>query len=401
MRLVISLVIAVICGLLVIWSLPVLKGYVLVRAGGMAIETNVLILVLGMITFMLLLWLIVWLWRLPGNTLRKFFERRAQAQMEIGMLALSEGDWHKAEKALSRSAQYGHGQAVSYLGAAQAAEALGHTDSRENYLREADQRMQAHPGVKITRARIQLDQGKPDAAIEILEPQYKSGVRTHRTLALLAESYEKAGEWEKLAKLVPVLRKHEVRSEAEAQQLLISAIRHRLDESVHFEELNKVWRSLGRSQRKEPLVLARYAENAILFGRGTDVAGDVRSAINSQWSESLVDIYGRLGLEATTGQIKECEKWLQNHPESPALHLALGRLCQRRQLWGKAQDHLESSIRLRPDAQTYRALGSLHEREGNQKKAMEAYKHAANHALERHSRQLMVVKDEQAQLKEQ
>ena len=44
-----------------------------------------------------LLWLLVWfvvrLWKMPAETARKVREQRALAQLEKGLLALTDGDW--------------------------------------------------------------------------------------------------------------------------------------------------------------------------------------------------------------------------------------------------------------------------------------------------------------------
>jgi HemY protein len=44
------------------------------------------------------------------------------------------------------------------------------------------------------------------------------------------------------------------------------------------------------------------------------------------------------------------------------LLLALGRLCARQQLWGKAQSYLEASVALEPTYAAHLELAQLHER---------------------------------------
>ena len=50
-------------------------------------------------------------------------------------------------------------------------------------------------------------------------------------------------------------------------------------------------------------------------------------------------------------QLALAESLLERHPREPELLLALGRIALRNQLWGKARDYLESSLKLaaRPD----------------------------------------------------
>ena len=42
--------------------------------------------------------------------------------------------------------------------------------------------------------------------------------------------------------------------------------------------------------------------------------------------------------------IARAEEWLRGHPDDAGLLLALGRMCIRQRLWGKAQSYLEASL---------------------------------------------------------
>ena len=66
----------------------------------------------------------------------------------------------------------------------------------------------------------------------------------------------------------------------------------------------------------------------------------------------------------STRQLGEAERWLTHHNQDPALLYALGILCQREQLWGKAQTYLEASLALDDDYRTHVALGELFARLG-------------------------------------
>ena len=71
-------------------------------------------------------------------------------------------------------------------------------------------------------------------------------------------------------------------------------------------------------------------------------------------------------------QIERAEKWLREHARDPALLLALGKLCMRQGLWGKAQSYIEASLALEPTHDGHMTLASLMERIG---KPQEAEKH--------------------------
>ena len=74
--------------------------HVLINFGDWTIETSVLVLAIAMLVLWFIFQVAVWLWRMPVETARKMREQRAVRQLEKGLLALTEGDWGAAEKAL-------------------------------------------------------------------------------------------------------------------------------------------------------------------------------------------------------------------------------------------------------------------------------------------------------------
>ena len=69
--------------------------------------------------------------------------------------------------------------------------------------------------------------------------------------------------------------------------------------------------------------------------------------------------YAECRLPDTTRQLDLAERWLTAHRDDAALLAALGRLCEREKLWGKAQTYLEASLALDPGWRTHVALGEL------------------------------------------
>ncbi|MGE5105462.1 MAG: heme biosynthesis protein HemY, partial [Betaproteobacteria bacterium] len=53
------------------------------------------------------------------------------------------------------------------------------------------------------------------------------------------------------------------------------------------------------------------------------------------------------------------ERWLITHSQDANLLYALGRICERRELWGKAQTYLEASLALDNHWRAHVALGEL------------------------------------------
>jgi HemY protein len=60
-----------------------------------------------------------------------------------------------------------------------------------------------------------------------------------------------------------------------------------------------------------------------------------------------------------TRQLEIAERWLAAHNQDATLLYALGRLCERQQLWGKAQTYLEASLALDNHWRAHVALGEM------------------------------------------
>ena len=86
--------------------------------------------------------------------------------------------------------------------------------------------------------------------------------------------------------------------------------------------------------------------------------------------------YGEPGPNDTSKRLKQCEKWLEVHPEDALLHLTLGRLCAREELWGKARLHMIRSLEIEPSVAGYDSLGQLLERKGELEIAMSCFRNA-------------------------
>ena len=357
------------------WSQQVLPGYVLIRIGGWAIETSVLLL-LGLVLLIYgLLHLTVWLWRMPGNSVRKLVERRSRAQLELGMLALAEGDWRKAEKALKKSARNSQTPAVSYIAAAQAAHGPGADNRRDEYLQKAEQSTDSHQSVVMTRAQLLLADDDPRAALALLE-QLPSRRSRPRALELLAQCYERLGRWVELNALAPDLVRHGIIDTTQAQRIEHRALRERLDAAEDFAALQAIWQSLPRNQRREPGMITEYTAAALRLGHGQDAEPEARKALSREWSEPLGLLYGRIEGGEPAARLKAAESWLGAHPDSAALHLTVGRLCMANQIWGKAREHLDRAIELAALPAAYEAMGRLHEQLGETSKAATAYRRA-------------------------
>jgi HemY protein len=359
---------------------PVFKsdpGLVQIHFRGWTVETSVLVLILALVSAWMLVWLIVRLWRMPAETARRIREQRAMVQLEKGLLALTEGDWSTAERALQKSAS-SHGRTTArYLAAAEAADGQDAGDRAQWYLDQADTRKRKQKFlVELTRARILVSNGQYEEAKPILEEMQRRRRRHPQVLDMLSRCYRELGDWEALLKLLPVMQKAGVIDDEQAADLRQNAAVADLNRSSDAAELQARFRGLPRQLQRSAEVVGAYADRALRLGAPELTEEVIRQSLKVAWESSLLIPYGEPGPDDASRRLRQCEKWLQSHPEDHWLHLALGRLCAREELWGKARQHMIRSLELEPTVLGYDTFGQLLERKGELELSMACFRNA-------------------------
>jgi len=111
-----------------------------------------------------------------------------------------------------------------------------------------------------------------------------------------------------------------------------------------------------------------------LLGRSPEQG--IAGALRRDWSESLACVYGELGPAEVNARLRQGEAWLVAQPNSAALLLTLGRLCNQAELWGKARDYLARALAIAPDATIWEAYGNACAAQGDAASAQSAYRNA-------------------------
>ncbi|MFN4149196.1 MAG: hypothetical protein ACK4E4_06565, partial [Rhodocyclaceae bacterium] len=104
----------------------------------------------------------------------------------------------------------------------------------------------------------------------------------------------------------------------------------------------------------------------------------VEEFLDAQWEPALLADYAACPGGDLLGRIAHCERWLSNHPQDAELLLALGRLCVRRELWGKAQSYLEAALAVAESCETHLELARLFDRLERPEDAARHYRAAAD-----------------------
>ena len=330
-------------------------GYVLIRFGNTRIETTAVFAVVALLVLWGVLSVLMRLGRWPFRAWSHRTQRRGRERIAAGLTALAEGRYGKAMRDLERASHQTGLRAPALLAAARAAHAGGEPARADASLDEA---AASEPAAALAlRARFLIEQGKPDAALDLLKTAQSTAPLAPTAQRLLAEAALLRGDHATALNALTALGRDGQLAEATYASLQARVVTAALTAAPDSIQLNTLWTGLSRAQRALPEAIDAYARRAAALGLMLPALDEVESALRKSWSESLVRTYGELGEADADTRLRRAEGWLDAHPNSPGLLLTLGRLCIQAHIWGKARDYLERGLSIDVSAELWEALG--------------------------------------------
>ncbi len=362
------LVIVILGAVLLVQNDP---GFVLIKYADFSIETSLAFGIVVMIVAMLLihfaLKIVRGIWRLPHSVRRQSQNRRFEKSRKLlnqGLIDSAEGRFEQAETNLIKLVEYSESPLLHYLAAARAAQLQGKYDERDGYLKAAHEAQpEAEIAISVTQAELQLAHQQTEQALATLTHLRSIAPRHDYIAKLLARAYYELEDWQPLVDLLPEVRKKNLipdkrfkKMEADAYRGMLSTIAIRGDALA----LEKGWDKIPRSKQTDSRLLLHYIGLINEAGIKIDSAENLLvKSLDSHWDDRLIDIYGEFYASDANAQLKQAEKWLTDYSQNGNLLLALGRICIRARLWGKAQGYLEASIGISPTPACCLALAEL------------------------------------------
>jgi HemY protein len=307
-------------------------------------------------------------------------ERRAARKRDEnfvgGLKAYTEYRFQDAEQSLG----LWHGDptrvGVARVFAARAAQEMRAVLQRELHIQEAVEHG-AELAAQLFEAEARLDAKDATAALVAINRAKDIAPQHTALLRLELKARQLTGQWDEVDRLLDVLMRTNALEPGVAAQNRRMAYAENLKRRAEDDRaLLDYWKKVPAEFKVDPWV-ARAAARAFLQRGGDDTALDVlEAALNREWHEDLVALYGELRGNDPRRQIEQAEKWLHAHPRDAQLLLTLAQLCSVQQLWGKAQSYLEASLAIAPSAEGHIRMAELKTQSGQPGEACQHYQKA-------------------------
>ena len=347
------------------------EGYVLLVYPPWRVEVSLNLLVMGgILAFALLYGVIRGLAvtsSLPARA-REYRERSRREQAfhlyQDAVRLLFEGRFGQALRKSAEAHGAGVAPGLSALVAARAAQRMREAGKQMEWLERAraeDPRTEA--AALMLEAEMLNESRRFDEAIQVLRRLQERHGRHLAALRLELRARQGAGHWKEVLRLARQLEKRDALLPELAREIKLQAHLARLEsEGADAASLSAYLRGVPAAERN-PRLAVDAARRLMALGADDEaqalIEGFLEREDNEDWNSGLVDLYGRLGGGDLAGRIARAEAWLGRHPRDGRLLLALGRLCVRQRLWGKAQSYLEASLGLGEGPEAHLELARL------------------------------------------
>lgn len=307
--------------------------------------------------------------RMPGEVRQARVRRnaeRARGKQDAALVALLEGRYGKARQYADEALAIPQSTGLPALLGARAAIDMREFDAAGTLLARPDAGVAslAVPRLMLE-ADMALAQDQPGAALDKLAAlKREAGLHT-AALRLEVRALTAARRFAEIPPIVDQLVKRNVYDASQGDLLRASAHAEALTGLRHDSGgLRGYWNKLSETDRTNPKVARAGATSFLALGGDREAAAIVERCLERAWDAELAILYARCRAADPTKQLETAERWLAAHDRDAVLLRALGMLCERERLWGKAQTYFEASLALDDNWRTRVALGELHARLG-------------------------------------
>jgi HemY protein len=286
---------------------------------------------------------------------------RARAKQDGAVVALLEGRYGKARQQAQEALAIPGSSGLSAIVAARAALDVRDFEDVEALLNRPDAQVSslAVPRLMLS-AESALEQGDPQESLRVLNKLRREAGMHTAAMRLELRALQAARRWTDIPPLLDQLVRRKVFDAAQAEHVRVSAQSEQLELLAHDATgLRDYWSRLADTVKAHPKIARAAARSFMQLGGEREAADILAQSLEQEWDSDLVELYGECQLGDATRQLEQAERWLVSHNQDAVLLRVLGTLCQRQQLWGKAQTYLEASLGLDSTWRAHLALGEM------------------------------------------
>lgn len=328
------------------------QGYVRIETGTKVLEMSLVMLVVIFVVAMAVVYLLEWVisrfCRLSSGAYHWFGVRKrkkAQKQTLEGLMKMTEGDYSKAEKLISRNAKHSDEPVLNFIKAAEAAQQKGDSLTANQHLMEAAKIAGPNSvAVELARTRLLLQQGKLPAARSAVDSLLELAPANVDALRLAIEIYQKSKAYKALDEIIENVGQRSFLEDEEYQSLS-----HQVDDGLLDEIMNEEgqegllkWWENQPSRRRRSVYTRVALINRLIESDDHESAGEIALETLKKFEDEQLDL---LFKSLTNLQVEQ---------ESKLVKLLVKR-------GDKAKEHYQDDYA--------RALGYIYTREGLFEKA--------------------------------
>lgn len=357
------------------------QGYAIISMAGYTLEMSVVTLVLSIVVLFVVLLLIEFILKkllsASSKTFNWFSNRKHNHSLRNtneAMVKLLEGDWKAAEKKATRWANYHDTPLLPYLIASEAAQGMGDTNKRDEYLALAKEQNGNNLAIELTQAKQYIRNREYVRACDLLEELNNEHPTNLVILNLLKETYINIPRWKKLEELLPKLQKRQVITNDESANLFYQAkqgLMLEAGETEGVEGLVRFWGYLPKKQKQDPQMVEAIVHQLAANQGHSEAYIILRDAIKSEPKDLYFKLLGSLALADAHPAVQMVEKNISRYGETAAKYAALGHLYMQAEKWQEAEQAFEKSLALESSVENYRALVITLEKQNKTKEAAE------------------------------
>lgn len=349
-------------------------GEVLVRWHGRTLTTTV--------AFFLVAWGLLWfalatawaLIRLPFNAWRRLARRQARNRLLTGLTALHQGRWARAESLLVKAAEAPEARAIALLAARDAARGRG--DPLAAVTHQSALARHDPLAAALTTAETLHAQKKPQEVLLVLQPLADKNALPPHGLLLHAQALAAHGRAHEAFERIAVLRAEQALPADALAALEIRFAAEALNESATADVLGQRWQEMPTRLQESADIVSAYARRAAALGLDESAGNAIVQALDRDWDNALVMVYGQLPAGHDRARAERAERWLATQPDNPALLLCLGRLGIAQHAWSNAESTLHRAIAHGAGSEAWEALGLVFSAQDDAASAQIAYANA-------------------------